>query len=124
LLEEQVNAKAKIRKPKPPTPFSPPGFQLGDPVFALNFYKYFPHALKSTMVKRGYMQNGTTSPSTFQSLLDPGIYKYSLKSYSDHSELKYNFYEDQLQKIDPEFVSDYIRIYVEKGAKIADFEED
>jgi hypothetical protein len=83
MLEEQVNAKAKLRKPKPPTPFSPPGFQLGDPVFALNFYKYFPHALKSTMVKRGYMQNWYYEPFYISKVfLIQGIYKYSLKSYA------------------------------------------
>lgn len=123
LIEENVNSKAKIRDPKPPVPYTAPPFQIGDPVFALNYYKYFPHALKATMVKRGYMQNWYFEPFHISKVfLIQGVYKYSLKSYADDTEIKYNFYEDQLQRIDPRFVSDYIRLYVEKGSKIADSE--
>lgn len=124
LLQEQVNLKAKIRKPKPPTAYSPPSFQLGDPVFALNFYKYFPHQMKARFIKQGYMQNWYYEPFYISKVfLINGVYKYALKGYADDKELKYNFYDDQLQPIDPEYVSDYIRYYVKNGAKIADSEE-
>jgi hypothetical protein len=62
LIQDEINTKAKIREPKPPTPYVAPKSNLGDAVFALNFYKYYPHQMKSNRVKRGYMQNWYDEP--------------------------------------------------------------
>lgn len=124
LVQEQINLKAKIRKPKDSVPYSPPQFNLGDAVFALNFYKYYPHQMKSNMVKRGYMQNWYYEPFYISKVyLIKGVYKFSISSYVDNKEIKYNFYQDQLQKIDPEYASDYIKIYSKNATKIVDSEE-
>lgn len=124
LVQDEINTKAKIRKPKPPVPYSPPNFNLGDAVFALNFFKYYPYQMKSNMVKRGYMQNWYYEPFYISKVfLINGVYKFSISSYVDNKEIKYNFYEDQLQKIDPQYASDYIKIYSKNAPKIVDFEE-
>lgn len=124
LLQEEINKKAKIREPKEAVPYSQPQFNLGDAVFALNFYKYFPHQMKANMIKRGYMQNWYYEPFYISKVfLIQGIYKFSLSSYVDGKEIKYNFYEDQLQKIDPQYASDYIKIYGKNAVKTADSEE-
>jgi hypothetical protein len=68
LVQDRINTKAKIREPKPPAPYSPPAFNLGDAVFALNFYKYYPHQLKASLVKRGYLQNWYYDPLRSQGL--------------------------------------------------------
>ena len=124
LVEARVNAKAKIREPKTPTPYSPPRFNLGDAVFALNFYKFYPHQLKASLVKRGYMQNWYYEPFKITKIfLINGVTKYALSSYVDDKEIKYYFYQDQLQAIDPNYVADYIRLYRENAADIAVSEE-
>jgi hypothetical protein len=46
-----------------------------------------------------------------------GVYKYSISSYIDGKEIKYNFYEDQLQLIDPKYAADYIHAYRKNAAK-------
>lgn len=124
LVQDRINLKAKIRKPKPPAPYSPPKFSLGDPVFALNFYKYFPHQMGSSMVKRGYMQNWYYEPFKISKIfLINGVYKFALSSYVDDAEIKYYFYQDQLQPIDPNYVSDYIRLFRKNAADIVDSEQ-
>jgi hypothetical protein len=120
LVQDRINLKAKIREPKPPAPYQPPRFSLGDPVFALNFYKYFPHQMGSNMVKRGYMQNWYYEPFKISKVfLINGVYKFALSSYVDDKEIKYYFYQDQLQAIDPNYVADYIRLYRKNAADIA-----
>lgn len=124
LVEDQINTKAKLREPKEPVPYKTPRFNLGDPVFALNFYKYYPYQMKSNMVKQGYMQNWYYEPFRISKVfLINGVYKFSLASYEDGRDLKYNFYQDQLQKINPEYASDYIKIYLKNGIKIANSED-
>ena len=124
MVQDRVNLKARIRDPKPTVPYTPPQFKLGDPVFALNFYKYYPHQMKANMIKRGYMQNWYYEPFKISRMfLINGVYKYSLASYVDDKEIKYYFYQDQLQAIDPEYVADYIHLYRENAAHIVDSEE-
>ena len=108
-IQNQVNLKAKLREPKPPVPYTPPKYSLGDPVFALNFYKFYPHQLKSNMTKSSYKMNYYYEPfKVIRSYLINGVYKYTLASFVDGKEIKYYFYDDQLQKIDNRYVSDYI----------------
>lgn len=124
IVQDRINLKAKLREPKPSVPYKRSKFMLGSPVFALNFYKYYPHALKASMVKRSYMQNWYYEPFKISRIfLIKGVYKYSISSYIDGKEIKYNFYEDQLQLIDPKYAADYIHAYRKNAAKIADSEE-
>ena len=124
LVQTKVNEKAKIRDPKPPASFQRPRFELGTPVFAINLYKYYPHQLGASMVKRGYMQNYYYEPFKISRvILIHGVYKYSIASYTDDREIKYYFYEDQLQRIDPRYASDYIHAYRQNTPHIVDSEE-
>ena len=112
LIQTRVNLKAKLREPKPPVPYTPPKYSLGDAVFALNFYKFYPHQMKSIMTKSSYKLNYYYEPfKVVRSYLIRGVYKYTLASYVDGKELKYYFYDDQLQKIDNQYVSEYIIAY-------------
>lgn len=123
-VQDRINLKAKIRKPKPPVPYQPPKFSLGDPVFALNFYKYYPYQMGSSMVKRGYLQNWYYEPFKITKVfLINGVYKFALSSYTDDREIKYYFYQDQLQPIDPNYVADYIRLFRKNAADIADSQQ-
>lgn len=125
LVEEQINLKAKIRKLKPPKPYEKSPFNIGDPVFALNLYKYAPYAVGATLQKQGYMQNWYYEPFYIsKQYLINGVYKYSLASYVDNQELKYNFYPDQLQLINPEHAAAYIKNWLRNGVKIVEKEED
>jgi hypothetical protein len=111
-------------KPKPPVPFQRPRYELGTPVFAINLFKYFPHQLGASMIKRGYMQNYYYEPFKISRIiLIRGVYKYGIASYTDNREIKYYFYEDQLQQINPQHAADYIRAYRRNAAHIADSEE-
>jgi hypothetical protein len=124
LVQTRVNEKAKIRMPKPPVPFQRPRYELGTPVFAINLYKYYPNQLGASMVKRGYMQNFYYEPFKISRIiLIRGVYKYSISSYTDNREIKYYFYEDQLQRINPQHAADYIRAYRRNAAHIVDSEE-
>lgn len=124
LIQDQVNQKAKLREPRVAAPYTPPKFNLGDPVFALNFYKYYPTQMNAALVKQGYMQNWYYEPFRVSKVfLINGIYKFSLSSYVDGKEIRYNFYQDQLQKINPDYVSDYIKLYVKNASKIVESEE-
>ena len=112
IIQTRVNLKAKLREPKPPVPYTPPKYSLGDAVFALNFYKFYPHQLKSNMTKASYKLNYYYEPfKVVRSYLINGVYKYTLASFVDGKELKYYFYDDQLQKIDNRYVSEYIIAY-------------
>ena len=112
IIQNQVNLKAKLREPKPPVPFVEPMFEMGTPVFALNFYKYYPHQMKSNMTKQSYMLNYYYEPFYIYGYkLINGVYKYTLANYIDRSVLKYNFYDDQLQKIDNRYVLPYIHAF-------------
>ena len=112
LIQTRVNLKAKLREPKPPVLYTPPKYSLGDAVFALNFYKFYPHQMKSNMTKSSYKLNYYYEPfKVVRSYLIRGVYKYTLASYADGKELKYYFYDDQLQKIDNRHVSEYIIAY-------------
>lgn len=125
LVEKQVNQKAKIRKLKPPQPYAKSPFNIGDPVFALNLYKYAPHALNSVLQKKGYMQNWYYEPFYIsKQYLIQGVYKYQISSYSDQKPVKYNFYPDQLQLINPEHASEYIKNWLKNGVRIVESEED
>ena len=112
VVQSRINLKAKIREKKPPVPFSPPKFQNGDAVFALNFYKFYPHQMKSNMTKQSYMTNFYYEPfQVVKNHLINGVYKYTLASYVDGKELKYYFYDDQLQHIDNRYVLEYISAF-------------
>jgi hypothetical protein len=75
-------------------------------------------------VKRGYLQNWYYEPFKVSKVfLINGVYKYTLSSFVDDKEIKYNFYQDQLQAIDPRYVSDYIKSYRKNAAKVVDSEE-
>ena len=109
VIQTRVNLKAKLREPKPPVPYTPPKYSLGDAVFAINFYKFYPHQMKSNMTKSSYKLNYYYEPfKVTRSHLINGVYKYTLGSFVDGKDLKYYFYDDQLQKIDKRYVSEYI----------------
>lgn len=114
-IEESVNKKAKIRTRKenttPQTPLA-----VGTPVFALNFYKFYPHQLKSGLKKQSYMTNYYYEPFEVVSYYGiNGVYKYTLASYErTRPKLKYTFYQDQLQPINPNFAAEYIKMYHSK----------
>ena len=112
MIEERINAKARIRKRKKPTEKQTP-IPIGTPVFALNFYKFYPHAVKSTLNKKSYMTNFYYEPFEVVKYYGiNGVYKYQLASYErTRPILKYYFYQDQLQRINPIFASEYIKKY-------------
>lgn len=118
IIQDQVNKKAKIRKRKASVKFTPSKFNLGDPVFALNFYKFYPHQLKSNMTKQSYKLNWYYEPfKVVKTYLINGVNKYTLASYTDGKELKYYFYDDQLQNIDKRYVSTYISAFLKNHEK-------
>lgn len=118
-IEQSINAKAKLRPPPEKVPYYPSKFKLGDPVFALNFYKFYPHQMKSNMTKQSYMLNWYYEPFRIsKTYFINGVYKHTLAPYTNlDKDLKYYFYEDQLQLIDLRTASDYIRAYVKTAAQ-------
>lgn len=115
MIEKQINAKAKIRKRKVVKVRQTP-IPIGTPVFALNFYKFYPHQMKSNLQKQSYMTNYYYEPFEVVSYYGiNGIYKYTLASYErTRPKLKYTFYEDQLQPINPDSAAEYIKMYHSK----------
>lgn len=116
-VETQLNKKAKIRKRKQSPPQTP--LPIGTPVFALNFYKFYPHQLKSNLTKQSYMTNYYYEPFEIVSRYGiNGIYKYTLASYErTRPKLKYYFYQDQLQPINPDIAAEYIQKYHSKKSR-------
>lgn len=112
-IQDVINLKAKLRKPKPKVGFKPSTFEIGDPVFAINFYKFYPFQMKSQMTKASYKNNWYFEPfKVVKKYCINGVYKYTLAPFTDTTkELKYHFYDDQLQKIDYRYVSVYISAY-------------
>jgi hypothetical protein len=113
-IENKVNEKAKLRKRKIGERQTP--IPIGTPVFALNFYKFYPHQLKSHLKKQSYMTNYYYEPFEVVSYYGiNGVYKYTLASYERaRPKLKYTFYQDQLQRINPEIAVEYIQKYHSK----------
>jgi len=111
-IEQQVNAKAKIREPKD-YPQTPQDFDVGDPVLALNLHKFFPFQIGETLRKRSYDRNWYTEPFYISKVHKfQGIYKYTLSSYIGDEPLKYTFYPDQLQHLDRRIAFQYVQNYV------------
>ena len=70
------------------------------------------------------MQNWYYEPFRITKIVSfRGVYKYGISPYNEETPLKYWFYEDQLQQINPEVASQYIRAWLKNGVKIADSEE-
>jgi hypothetical protein len=114
LVEDKINLKAKIKSAPDTVLATPePKLNIGAPVFALNFSKYFPYQMGSSLDKVGYMQNWYYEPfKVVRSALVNGAYKHALAPFTDlDTELKYHFYEDQVQPVDPRFVADYIKAF-------------
>lgn len=116
-IESKVNEKAKLRKRKIGERQTP--IPIGTPVFALNFFKFYPHQLKSNLQKQSYMTNYYYEPFEVVSYHGiNGVYKYTLASYErTRPRLKYTFYQDQLQRINPEIAAEYIQKYHSKKSR-------
>lgn len=124
IIQDQANLKAKFKKKKEHVDYRKPEFRLGTPVFAINLYKYAPHAMKATLLKKGYLQNYFYEPFYISKLFyHQGIYRYCIASYEDNRDIKYKFYADELQKIDSKHASEYINKWLKNAAKIANSEE-
>ena len=119
IVQQSINQKARLRSPPETVEYQPSKFKLGDAVFALNFYKFYPHQMKSNMTKQSYKLNWYYEPfRVSKTYLINGVYKHTLAPYTNlDKDLKYYFYEDQLQLIDLRSASDYIRAYVKQAKK-------
>lgn len=114
LVEEKINQSAYQRQQKPPPKTPPRRLDLGTPVFALNLHKFYPHQLKDVLRKKSYDGNWYNEPYYVSKRVTfGGISKYEITAYIDYKTIKYWFYEDMLQIIDPLVASEYIKKYVE-----------
>ena len=114
LVEEKMNQDAYQRlRPKPKSKV-PPDIELGTPVFAINLHKFFPHQMKDVLRKKSYEGNWYNEPFFVSKKVKfNGIAKYEITSYLDLQTVKYYFYADMLQRIDPKVSAEYIKKYVE-----------
>lgn len=113
-IETKINAKARVREPREEPQESPQEFQLGDPVLALNLHKFFPFQIGVALRKTSYDRPWYTEPFyVSRVVLFRGLYKYWIRSYLDNQQVKYSFYPDQLQALDPTIASEYIHKYLD-----------
>ncbi len=114
LVEEKINENAYQRlRPKPKSK-PPPDLELGTPVFSINLHKFFPHQMQDVLRKKSYEGNWYNEPFYVSKKVKfNGIAKYEITAYSDLEPIKYYFYADMLQRIDPKVSAKYIRKYLE-----------
>lgn len=112
-IEAKINKNAGIRpRPLPPKNL-PPVLPLGTPVFAINLHKHFPFQTKDVLRKKSYDQNWYYEPFFVSRIITfNGISKYEITAYDDLLPVKYYFYYDMLQPIDPRVSAEYITKYL------------
>lgn len=108
-LTYDINIKAKqMERPKDPGPQEE--LRIGTPVFLINLHKYFPYQLKDVLRKKSYDQNWYYEPfSVVGKTKVNGIIKYQLIDLIRGDMIKYHFYRDQLQVIDPTVSQEYVK---------------
>lgn len=112
-IEAKINKNAAIR-PRPTPPKNvPPVLRLGTPVFAINLHKHFPFQTKDVLRKKSYDQNWYYEHFFISRIITfNGISKYEITAYDDLIPVKYYFYYDMLQPIDPSVSAEYITKYL------------
>lgn len=114
LVEDKINEDAYQRLRPTPKSKPPPDLELGTPVLALNLHKFYPHQMKDILRKKSYDGNWYNEPYFVSKKVKfNGIAKYEITAYLDLKPIKYYFYADMLQRIDPQVSAEYIKKYVE-----------
>lgn len=123
-IEAKINKNAAQRsRPKAPEN-QLPELKLGTPVFGINLYKFFPYQTKDILRKKSYDQNWNYEPYYISKIVSfNGIAKYEISGYDDLNPVKYYFYRDMLQPINPRISAEYITKYLQfhKTRKDTDF---
>lgn len=120
LLETHMNSNAKVYPEPSNEQRMSQQFNLGDPVLIVNLHKFAPrqigtHPLKKTSYERAYY----TEPFYISKVIFfQGLYKYQVRSYTNNEAVKYNFYTEQLQLINPKIAQKYITNYIAHYASI------
>lgn len=117
--EEIINKNANV-KPKPDNKRRMERkYNLGDPVFIINMHKFFPFQIGANpLKKKSYERPYATEPFYVSKIIYmQGIYKYQVRSFTNNEEVKYNFYTEQIQPIDPKIAPIYIKNYVKHEQK-------
>jgi hypothetical protein len=112
-IEEAINKTTYQRQRPIKTPTKKDNLRLGNVVFALNLQKYYPHQTKDILRKKSYDGNWYYEPFIISKIVTfNGISKYEITAIEDNQKVKYYFYSDMLQKIDPRVASEYVKNYV------------
>ena len=111
-VEREINKRSKIetRELVELEPDIEPDFKLGDAVFIKSNEKFYEQLRK--FKKKSYLDNFIMEPFYISDInFYNGVYKYAVSSFFDHSTDKYWHYKEEIQKINPESVEEYINNY-------------